>query len=233
MAFAAETIHWGYDKEISPEHWGELSENYKACSSGKNQTPINIKNIYTSNVKHKIDIHYKVSPDNIVFNGHTMQVNTKDDSDYLVLDDQKYFLKQFHFHTPSENQIKDKSYPMELHFVNANAEGQLTVLAVMFDIGKSNSEWDKMWTVLSKAENDAKPLAQPLILDKFLPNKREYYRFSGSLTTPPCTEGVNWIVMRQHLMISSTQLDEFKVLLNKQGNNRPLQPINGRVVIQD
>lgn len=231
--FAAETIHWGYDEDISPEHWGELSENYKTCNVGKNQTPINISSTYASTVKHKVDIEYKVSPHDIVFNGHTVQVNTKDDSDYLVLDNQKFFLKQFHFHTPSENQIKGKSYPLELHFVNANAEGQLTVLAVMFELGQPNSEWNKLWSDLSDKENDAKSLTHTVDLEKLLPKKREYYRFSGSLTTPPCSEGVNWIVLKQSLTLSAEQLKQFKALIKDEANNRPLQPVNGRIVIED
>ncbi len=233
MTLAAETIHWGYDKNISPEHWGELSDNYKACSMGKNQTPINISSTYASTVKHNIDIDYKVSPKNIVFNGHTVQVNTKDDSDYLVLDNQKFFLRQFHFHTPSENQIEGKSYPIELHFVNADAEGQLTVLAVMFEVGQANSEWNKLWLDLSNKENDAKDLTHSVDLEKLLPKKREYYRFSGSLTTPPCSEGVNWIVLKQPLTISPEQLKQFKATLKDEANNRPLQPVNGRIVIED
>ena len=233
---SAADIHWSYDKDISPKHWGELSESFKVCSTGKNQTPININNTYVvSAVKHKIDIEYEVSPHDIVFNGHTVQVNTKagDHRNYLELDNQKFFLKQFHFHTPSENQIKGKSYPLELHFVNANAEGQLTVLAVMFELGRKNSEWDKFWADLSHKKDDAKVLSQKVDLEKLLPEKHEYYRFSGSLTTPPCSEGVNWIVLKQPLTISAQQLNAFKKVLKNKDNNRPLQPVNGRVVVEN
>lgn len=232
MAVAADAILWGYDKEISPEYWGTLSDSYKTCSMGKNQTPINIANSYTSNVKHKINIAYKKSAHDVVFNGHTVQVNTKEDTDYLVLDKQKFFLRQFHIHTPSENQIKGKSFPVEMHFVNANAQGQLTVVAVMYELGKPNPEWKKFWQDLSAQENDAKTLTHALDLQKLLPKKRDYYRFSGSLTTPPCSEGVNWIVLKQRLSISEEQLNTFKTLLKNHRNNRPLQPLNGRVVVE-
>lgn len=232
---ASETIHWGYDHEISPEHWGELNENFKECSSGKNQTPIDIRNTYKSVIKHKLNIQYKVSPNDIIFNGHTVQVNTKkdDQSDYLILDGQKFFLKQFHFHTPSENQIEGKSYPLELHFVNANAQGDLTVLAVMFVLGEKNPEWDKLWIDLSSKENDDRHLSHEVNLNKLLPKNLDYYRFSGSLTTPPCSEGVNWVVLKNPLTISEQQLKTFKVLLKNQDNHRPIQPTHGRVIIED
>lgn len=232
---AAEVIHWGYDKEISPEHWAELDEHYKVCKTGKNQTPINIVNPYKSAIKHNLKIDYKATPHDIVFNGHTVQVNTKKDdhSDFIVVDQQKYYLKQFHFHTPSENQIQGKNFPLELHFVNENAAGELTVLAVMFNIGSMNTEWNKFWADLSFKENDDKNLSRTLNLNNLLPKKLEYYRFSGSLTTPPCSEGVNWIVLKHPLTISQQQLQSFKLLITNQDNHRPIQPLNGRIILED
>lgn len=235
MTRAAETIHWGYDKEISPEHWGELDEHYKVCKTGKNQTPINITNPYKSAIKHNLNINYNATAQDIVFNGHTVQINTKkeDHRNYIVIDQQKYFLKQFHFHTPSENQIRGKNFPLELHFVNQNETGDLTVVAVMFNIGQMNTEWNNFWADLSLKENDDKILSRQLHLNKLLPKKLDYYRFSGSLTTPPCTEGVNWIVLKYPLTISSQQLQAFKMLIANQDNHRPIQPLNGRIVIED
>lgn len=235
LTFASESIHWGYDKELAPEHWGELSDNFKTCQSGKNQTPINITNTYKSKTQHKINIHYNTSPHDIIFNGHTVQVNAiaDDQSDFIVVDHEKYFLKQFHFHTPSENEIHGKSYPLELHFVNANAKGQLSVLAVMFNIGKANTEWKKLWANLSPIENEDKVLAQAINLKKLLPQNYTYYRFSGSLTTPPCSEGVNWIVFKTPLTLSKSQLEAFKARLSNHDNHRPIQPTNGRIIIED
>ncbi|AOA59808.1 carbonic anhydrase [Acinetobacter larvae] len=233
ITHANETVHWGYDAERGPAQWGKLSADYKACSDGKNQTPINITNVYESEHKHPIDVEYQVHPNHVVFNGHTVQINSQDQSDYLVLDQEKYYLQQFHLHTPSENQIDGKSFPLELHFVNANAQGELTVMAVMFELGQKNSEWDKIWADLSYKENDVKSLAQEVDLEKLLPKNREYYRFSGSLTTPPCSEGVNWIVYKQPMTISKQQLAEFQKILKGHSNNRPIQPTHGRIVIAD
>lgn len=235
LCVATETIHWGYDQDISAEHWGQLSDQFKACGTGQNQTPINIENAYKTAVNHKISIRYNTSPHAVVFNGHTIQVNTieANNNDYIVVDHKKFFLRQFHFHTPSENQINGKNFPLEVHFVNVSEDGHITVLAVMFEIGPKSAEWDSVWSSLSKQENDSQTLVRSINLNHLLPKTHAYYRFSGSLTTPPCTEGVNWIVFKQKRYLSQTQLDEFKSLLVNQHNNRPIQPTNGRIIIED
>ena len=233
LASEPTTVHWGYDQEIGAAHWGELSEQYKTCSTGKNQTPINITHSYRVRDQHPIEIEYQAAPKTILFNGHTVQVNTESERDYLQLQGERFNLKQFHFHTPSENQINGKSFPLELHFVNQNAQGQLTVLAVMFELGKENTEISKMWADISPEENHAQALRTQVNLTKLLPKKRSYYRFSGSLTTPPCSEGVTWIVLKQPLTLSEKQLEQFKDVLKQHSNNRPIQPLNGRLIIED
>ncbi|MBF7683274.1 carbonic anhydrase family protein [Acinetobacter sp. B5B] len=232
---ASESIHWGYDEQISPEHWGHLSDQFKSCDTGKNQTPINIQNTYKSQAIHQLNIQYKTSPNDIIFNGHTVQINTKtnDHHDYIVIDHDQFFLKQFHFHTPSENQIYGKQYPLELHFVHANKKGELAVLAVMFNLGKPNSELSKLWKDLSPEENKEKTFSQRINIEKLIPRNHGYYRFSGSLTTPPCTEGIVWIVLKQPLTLSPQQLTTFKSRLLHQHNQRPIQPLNGRIIIED
>lgn len=233
LAGEATTIHWGYDQEIGAAHWGELSEQYKTCSTGKNQTPINIHHTYRIRDQHPIEINYQAAPKTIIFNGHTVQVNTESERDYLQIEHEKFNLKQFHFHTPSENQINGKNFPLELHFVNQNAQGELTVLAVMFKLGKENSEISKMWADISTEENHPQPLRAQVNLTKLLPTQHGYYRFSGSLTTPPCSEGVTWIVLKQPLTLSEKQLEQFKDVLKQHSNNRPIQPLNGRLIIED
>ncbi len=232
--YANEDTHWGYNGNVAPEHWGELNEAYKTCSSGKNQTPINISNTYLTKSKYPISINYKLSAQSIVFNGHTVQVNAQDNNEnYILIDGQKFFLKQFHFHAPSENTINGKSFPLEMHFVNANAQGQLTVLAVMAELGDENPVWNQFWKDLSTNENDPKPLSSRINIEKLLPNSTDYYRFSGSLTTPPCSEGVNWIVLKNPITISITQLENFKSVLKQFPNNRPIQETNGRVIVEN
>ena len=231
--FSSESIHWGYDADVSPNKWGDLSEGFKLCKTGKNQTPINISETYHSSTEHKVDIQYVIAPSSIVFNGHTVQINNNSVNNYIIIDNRKFILKQFHFHTPSENQIKGESYPLELHFVNTTSNGEIVVLAVMFKFGKENSEWEKFWKDLSSTENKTNMLSKKINLEKLLPENREYYRFSGSLTTPPCSEGVIWIVLKKQLTISNKQLDDLKKILGNKYNNRPIQQTNGRVVIED
>lgn len=232
-AYAAETVHWDYESEDATSQWGSLSPHYQLCSTGKNQSPINITDAHKVKKKHKLKIEYEISPQDILFNGHTIQVNAKDQSDYMILDNDKFYLKQFHFHTPSENKINSRSYPMEVHFVNENAHEQLTVMAVMFELGKENREWTSLWKDLSPQENDDRVLSQPIDLDDLLPKQRDYYRTTGSLTTPPCTEGVNWVIFKHPISISAQQLEAFKTLLKHHANNRQIQPNNNRMILDD
>lgn len=233
VVFASENIHWSYDGETSPIHWGDLSEDFGLCKSGKNQSPINIENTYRSNIEHKIQIFYKSQPSNVVYNGHTVQVDNFDDKNYIILDGKKFILKQFHFHIPSENLVEGKNYPLELHFVNMSSDGQIVVVATMFDVGDENKELKKIWKYLPKNENIYVKIKEHIDLEQIIPNNKNYYRFSGSLTTPPCSEGVTWVVFKNNLSISDKQLNLLKNVFNNKSNNRPLQKINGRLIVED
>lgn len=232
---ASASLHWGYEAQSGPGQWGDLTPDFSQCKVGKNQTPINITQSYATTHKHPIQIEYKLAPQDIVFNGHTVQVNSKehDEDDFISIDGEKFVLQQFHFHTPSENQIEGRSFALELHFVNANAEGDLAVVAVMFNLGKANPEWDKFWQDLSPIPEQKSLLKQHIDLEKLMPKQQHYYRFSGSLTTPPCTEGVIWLVMKKPMSISQQQLEQFKKLLKQHPNNRPIQPRHGRPIIEN
>lgn len=220
------TEHWGYDGAISPEHWGEISKDFSTCKTGKHQSPINI----TEGKKlapQPLSFHYALTPEEIINNGHTVQVSINSDNDYLTFNGTQYFLKQFHFHTPSENQIEGKSFPLEAHFVHADKDGKLLVLAVMLQTGKTNKEIEKAWKVVSNQQDKSIKIKHPFNIDKFLPHNKSYYHFEGSLTTPPCTEGVTWLVLKEPVTVSKTQVDKFEKLLGHP-NNRPIQPINDR-----
>jgi len=191
-------VPWKYAGSKGPEFWGDLSDAYATCSTGRNQSPINIdKTISTTPKPLKTFQRFPVV--DVVNNGHTVQANFKP-GNIMVVDGVLYQMKQVHFHAPSENQIMGKSYPLEAHFVHADPSGNLAVLAVMFDEGHET-------------------------------RKKTYYRFSGSLTTPPCSEGVVWIVMKTPMTASKKQIDAFKKVM-KHDNNRPVQPLNGRMVIE-
>jgi carbonic anhydrase len=158
-AFASEAPHWSYEGQEGPAHWGDISQEYSECKLGRNQSPINITHAIKGDLS-KLDIQYQAGGDRIINNGHTVQVNYAPGST-LSLDGHTYELKQFHFHTPSENQIEGKNYPMEGHFVHADTEGNLAVLAVMFDGKDSNSELAKAWSQMPKA-NDGEHAPYPL-----------------------------------------------------------------------
>lgn len=226
--------HWGYDGNVSPEHWGEISKDFVTCKVGKNQSPINVTSAKVLH-SHDLSYHYQLTEDEIVNNGHTIQINVNTDNDYLTYKGKKYYLKQFHFHAPSENQIHGKSFAFEVHFVHADKEGHLLVLAVMANEGKENKELAKAWSIISNKENVAEKIKekQAFNVDDFLPKNKHYYHFTGSLTTPPCTEGVEWIILKEPVEISKAQLEKFTNLLKAHHNNRPIQPINNRQVDED
>lgn len=234
MLFAGDHgTHWGYTGHEGPENWGNLSADYSLCKSGNSQSPINISKsvIVTTEGLQKIEFDYKTPASEVINNGHTIQVNIKDGSS-IKIDGIKFSLKQVHFHTPSENQIEGKNFPLEAHFVHASEKGELAVVALMFEDGKENQIIEKIWNKMPH-EAGAKAgcgLSAELI-NNLLPKDKSYYRFNGSLTTPPCSEGVRWLVLQNYSSISKEQTKEFLDIFHHE-NNRPIQPINARKVMQ-
>ncbi|WP_392561023.1 carbonic anhydrase family protein [Orbus sturtevantii] len=223
-------VHWGYEGSELPENWAQLSPEYQMCSLGKNQSPVDITGTIKAQIG-ELDAHYGQTSGTIVNNGHTVQITEKNPNDYLIVNGEKYNLIQFHFHAPSENKINGKSYPMEGHFVHANENGDLLVMAVMFDEGTENTSAEQLLSLLSEQEN--KPTSfENINIASFLPKDKSYYRFSGSLTTPPCSEGVTWIVLKNPMTLSKSEIDKFAHAF-KHHNNRPIQPLNGRIIISN
>jgi len=225
--------HWGYTGHEGPSNWSDLDENYTMCKAGSSQSPINIAKKVTvdANNLEKIGFDYKTGAQSVVNNGHTVQVNIKEGSS-IHIDGIEFSLKQFHFHTPSENQIEGKNFPLEAHFVHASKDGKLAVVAVMFEDGKENPIIKKIWNKMPhKAGESAGCGLTAKAINSILPKDKDYYRFSGSLTTPPCSEGVRWFVMKDYSTISKAQVEEFLHTLHH-ANNRPIQPINAREVIK-
>ncbi|SHO80902.1 Carbonic anhydrase [hydrothermal vent metagenome] len=220
--------HWGYRGEYSPSHWGDLKAEYKMCSLGKQQSPINITNAKDTKLK-AISFHYTTTPKNIVNNGHTVQVNVNEGS-YILIGGKEYALKQFHFHTPSENHINGKSFPLEAHFVHASMDGELAVISVLFEKGKANKTIQALWNNMpmnSGDENELKNIAKNIM--DLIPTKNEFYKFNGSLTTPPCSEGVKWMVLSKKLTVSNEQVEKFSKAVHGT-NNRPIQATNKRLI---
>lgn len=224
--------HWGYTGHAGPENWGDLDSKYVMCKLGNNQSPINItkKISVMSKDLEPISFKYATGASSVVDNGHTIQVNITDGSD-IEIDGVKFALKQFHFHSPSENQIDGKNFPLEAHFVHAAKDGHLAVVAVMFKEGKENKVLQKIWDRMpNKAGESAKCGLSSKLINELLPKNKDYYRFSGSLTTPPCSEGVRWMVLKNYVTISPAQVKEFSKIIHK--NNRPVQPLNARKVMK-
>lgn len=226
-AFAA-TPHWEYSGEAGPAKWASLTPEYGQCA-GSNQSPVNLSGLVKADLE-PLQFHYQAGGNSVTNNGHTVQVDYAPGST-LELDGMHFTLKQFHFHAPSENLIQGKSYPLEGHLVHVNDQGELAVVAVMFEPGSANSALGRAWTSLPAKAGEQHQLKEPVSAEQLLPAKRDYYRFSGSLTTPPCSEGVRWLVMKQPVQVSQAQIDAFKAVMHHP-NNRPVQPLHGRLVLQ-
>ncbi|WP_033136147.1 carbonic anhydrase [Aeromonas finlandensis] len=226
-AFAA-TPHWEYSGEAGPAHWAKLTPEFGQCA-GSNQSPVDLNGLVEAKLA-PLALHYQAGGNTVVNNGHTVQVGYAPGST-LLLDGTTFELKQFHFHAPSENLIEGKSYPLEGHLVHVSDKGEIAVVAVMFEAGKANPALTAAWGELPAKVGEIHPLKAPLAAEQLLPESRDYYRFSGSLTTPPCSEGVRWLVMKQPVEVSQAQIDAFKAVMHHP-NNRPVQPLNGRLVLQ-
>lgn len=227
FAPAAFAGHWGYEGHEGPEHWSELDPQFSLCASGKTQSPIDIRSAVAAELK-PIEVNYASAGRDIVNNGHTVQVNFAVGST-INLDGHEFALKQVHFHAPSENLIDGKSFPLEAHLVHADANGNLAVIGVMYEEGSANAELDKAWRQMPAHADEKSELQAIVSPDALLPTDRRYYRFSGSLTTPPCSEGVAWIVMKRPLAASRQQIEQFAHTMHHP-NNRPVQPINARLL---
>lgn len=222
--------HWSYEGKTGPSHWGKLDEEYTMCALGRNQSPINILDT-TEAALQPLNIHYQPGSTAILNNGHTIQIDYKKGS-VLKMDGHEFVLKQFHFHSPSENQIKGVSYPLEAHLVHADSKGNLAVVAIMFETGRKNDVIEALWKKMPKHEDDRNSLAKTSInVGDLLPPSLDYYRYNGSLTTPPCSEGVRWFVLKSPVSVSEDQIKAFEQVMHHE-NNRPTQPLYARRVLQ-
>lgn len=236
MASASGGTHWSYEGATGPDHWGSLDPTYAACSAGEKQSPINI-DVKQTTAKHYPNpiFNYGVSQASLIDNGHSIDVSpiARNNPSTMTLNDKEYKLVQFHFHAPSEHTINGKHFPLEIHFVNKSADGTLAVIGVMVKEGPAARRgWPQVVHNLNVARTDS--LAEtvlPFSWNRLLPADLQTFRYSGSLTTPPCTEGVKWNIIQTPMTMSPMQIKAFQNAYD--GHNRPLQPLNGRVVYRD
>ncbi len=227
-SLASET-HWGYSGEAGPIHWSELEAAYEICGKGLNQSPINITDFVEAELE-PITFNYTGLVTELVNNGHTVQANYAAGSTISVAG--KIFeLKQIHFHVPSEHQINGERVPMEGHLVHAATDGTLAVVGVMFVKGEENAGIKKMWNQMPAEVGKKAAMATQVRAEELLPEDRDYYRYNGSLTTPPCSEGVFWFVMKNPVTVTKEQILQFAKVMGGP-NNRPLQPVDARPVLQ-
>lgn len=222
--------HWSYEGEAGPAHWGELDPSFAACATGSSQSPIDLTEAAAQDLANVV-FNYQTSNINILNNGHTIQVNY-DPGSYLELDGVRYDLAQFHFHAPSEHTFQGQYLPMELHLVHKNAEGNLAVVGVMLAEGADNPAFQPVWNNLPDHESPVQTVAGLQVQAiNLLPVEQTTYHYSGSLTTPPCSEGVSWLVMTTPVELSAEQLVTFTAIYAH--NNRPIQSLNERTVVLD
>lgn len=220
---------WDYGDTRGPSHWGDLEPEFAACKNGHQQSPIDIRNPRKAALP-PIHFEYRPSPLHIIDNGHTIMVNYIPGS-FISVGEKKYALKQFHFHRPSEEKINGKAFDMTVHLVHADADGKLAVVAVLLQRGEDSPLVRELWNNLPKEKNKEEVFDNTQInLSQILPPDRGYYTFSGSLTTPPCSEDVTWFVLKHPATISAEEIERFSQLYRD--NARPTQPLYDRVVLE-
>lgn len=222
---------WSYSGDVGPESWGDV-EGANICKTGQAQSPINISRVTTKTSAATAPmINYRqLSSIRIHDNGHTVVYTPTTEDNSIRLNNDTYVLKQFHYHTPSEHQFGGQSYPGEIHFVHANSQGNLAVIGVMLDIGNSSEALRPLIEgTLRTTQNDDEVITA-MNLSALAPSAATFYHYTGSLTTPPCSEQVQWYVSKQPLTLASTQFAVLSDLYD--GNNRPIQSQGSRTVQQ-
>jgi carbonic anhydrase len=217
---------WSYEGETGPANWGKINPAWAKCGSGNRQSPIDLRDGMKVDLE-QITFDYHPSSFNVTDNGHTVQVMVGS-GNFLTVGNRTYELIQFHFHRPSEERINGKGFEMVVHLVHKDPEGRIAMLALLLERGKPQPVIQTVWNNLPLEKFDTAAPSEPLDPQDLLPAKREYYTFMGSMTTPPCNEGVLWLVMKEPLQASPQQMALFSRLYPL--NARPVQPSAGRII---
>lgn len=228
-ALASGAVHWTYEGEHGPENWGKLSHDFETCAKGKEQSPIDISAANVTSLEN-IKVSYQPSPLKVKNNGHTIQVDYAPGS-FIEVAGTKYNLLQFHFHTPSEESIGGKRAAMVTHFVHKTDDGKLGVIGLLMKEGAEGGAMKAILDNMPTAEGEKEVAGVTINAADMLPKNLAYYNFPGSLTTPPCSEGVNWMVLANQAEVSADQVKAFQAVFPM--NARPIQPVNGRIVKLD
>ncbi len=222
----AHGTHWSYEGQLGPANWGKINSEWAKCGTGNRQSPIDLRDGMKVDLE-QIVFDYKPSSFSVIDNGHTIEV-TMAGGNYITIMNRSFELVQFHFHRPSEERINGKGYEMVAHLVHRDAEGKLAVVAVLLERGKAQSVIQTVWNNLPLEKNDTVTPSVVLDVNELLPARRDYFTYMGSLTTPPCSEGVLWLVMKEPVQASPQQMALFSRLYPL--NARPIQASSGRVI---
>jgi len=240
----AEKMEWGYETENGPDVWAQLSPEYFLCAEGRHQSPIDLVNPTPAELPLITDEYHHTRDLNIRNTGHTIEV-TYPEGSRIHIDGTAYQLLQFHFHAPGEHTVAGKPFDMEMHLVHKSEEGNLAVVGLLIEKGRHNPSYDPVWDHLPAVPGETQRVAvsENLRVDPRMmlsPNGQwrtdeavhpfpPAYRYEGSLTTPPCSESVQWIVLTTPIEMSAAQIAAFKAIIHD--NNRPIQPLNGRKLL--
>jgi carbonic anhydrase len=222
--------HWTYEGATGAEHWGDLDPAYAACKAGEEQSPIDIRNARRTKLT-ALRFDYRSGPLRIINNGYTaVRVDyPPGNGNFLTVGDKRYELTQFHFHHPSEEYIHGKPYEMEVHLMHRAKDGDVAGVAILLKAGSANATVQQLWERMPKTPGKEEEIPGIQIDPAgLLPSDTAYYTYTGSLTAPPCTEGVTWFVLKTPVGISQAQISEFAKLYPH--DVRPIQPLNGRIV---
>ena len=216
---------WSYSGLKGPSHWGQLDPSYSLCGNGSEQSPVDVANTVSAALP-GIEFNYNATGNQIENNGHFVKINYKTGSS-IVIDDAEYKLVQSHFHTPAEHTINNKAFPMEVQHYHNNKAGDQLVISTLFMAGEQNNALHHSWLKLLSQKHTRHLLYREISPVELLPENRQYYRLQGSLTIPPCTENITWIIMKQPVTASREQIQELHKTIYAD-NNRPVQPLNKR-----
>lgn len=228
FVFGADHGSWGYVGKTGPENWGSLSQDFATCKLGQQQAPIDIPSKSTAKATTPIKTSYKASSGEIINNGHTIQVALPDAGGANLSGIDYHFL-QMHFHTPGEEKVDGQSFPFNAHLVHKSADGKLAVIGVFMKEGSENATLKEIFNQMPSKEGKV-PLKGKLDPASLLPKSLAYYSYAGSLTTPPCSEGVTFYILKTPVEMSKAQLEQFRKLYPM--NARPTFPLNGRKITE-
>lgn len=219
---------WGYRGKSGPDHWQYLDPAFALCANGRNQSPVDLRDFVEAELA-PIEFEYTSEATEMVNNGRTIHVNFAAGS-RIRLSGREFMLTEAHFRTPSEHWVDGKPFAMEAQLMHRDAEGNQAVIALLYEGGAANGAIGPLWVKLPDEAGERVPLTPGLKAEDLLPNDRDYYRYNGSLTTPPCSEGVWWLVLKQPLSASPWQVATYAELMHH--NNRRPQPLNARPVLK-